>query len=80
LDWTDYRRRITGEDPVAAAERAATATGRVWLVTAAGYRPFGDRCERLRAGLTSALGHGRQMVSAGSGGGERESLWRWPAA
>jgi hypothetical protein len=47
------------------------------VVTASGYPPFGDRCERLLTALTQALGPGQRVIAAGTAGGEREALWRW---
>ncbi|MEV4754881.1 glycosyltransferase family 39 protein [Micromonospora sp. NPDC049559] len=79
LDWTDYARRIEAEDPARLADRLAAerGSGAVWLIPRYGYRPFGDRCERLAAGLRAALGPERQIPVRGPEGWEM--LWHWPA-
>ena len=78
LDWTDYARRIGAEDPAGLARQVAAdrGNGAVWFVPRYGYRPFGDRCERLRTALGEALGPGEQFPVRTRNG--REAVWHWP--
>lgn len=76
LDWTDYGRRVTGQDPTALAQEVAPAHANLWLVTASGYARFADRCQRLLTALDRNSGPGQRMFREGdrprmrrSGGG-----------
>ena len=54
VDWYDYRQRIDGASPDAAAAEAlerAGDDGAVWLVRASGYLGFEQHCESLAAAL-----------------------------
>lgn len=61
VDWVDYQRVARSSDPAAFARRLEGLAGTshdVWLVSAPGYRGFGDKCGVLAADLSGAPGYG----------------------
>jgi len=57
VDWVDYREAVTQADPRRFATMLldrAGPDGHIWVVWAAGYRPFGSRCSVLLNALREA--------------------------
>jgi uncharacterized membrane protein len=78
VDWVDYAERNKAGDPVAFARSAAAADRTVWLVVAAGYRTYGDRCDLLAETLRRVRPDNEVVVrSRGRYKPERASLVRF---
>ncbi len=79
VDWVDYAARNRAGDPVRYAALAHQRTaGAIWLVTAKGYRTYGDSCLRLADALGRQRG-GRELVQEGRKRyDEHQTLYRFP--
>ncbi|MCW2607008.1 MAG: hypothetical protein JWO60_1701 [Frankiales bacterium] len=81
VDWVDYAERNRAGDPdrfAAAADRRAR--GAVWLVTAQGYRTFGDSCQRLASALQARRGPAQRVVTPRARFEERQTVLRYGPA
>jgi uncharacterized membrane protein len=77
VDWTDYEQRNKASDPVAFGRDLAASGRTIWLVTAGGYRTFGDRCDILAETLRSSRPAEVVVRSRGRYRPERMSLLRF---
>jgi hypothetical protein len=68
VDWVDYAKRNDKADPEAFATEAVTRAGAngIWLVWSAGYRTYGDKCERLQNAIAAQRGAAHAIVPAKS--------------
>jgi mannosyltransferase len=64
IDWVDYAKRNRAADPEAFATQAVARAGAsgIWLVWSAGYRTYGDTCERLQNAIAARRGAARTIV------------------
>jgi mannosyltransferase len=66
VDWVDYAQRNLEADPDAFATEAVTRAGAnaIWLVWSAGYRTYGDKCERLQNAIAQQRGAAYTIVAS----------------
>jgi mannosyltransferase len=64
VDWVDYANRNRAADPRAFATEAVARAGSnaIWLVWSAGYRTYGDTCERLQSAIAAQRGAAHTIV------------------
>lgn len=64
VDWVDYAKRNRAADPEAFATETVARAGSngIWLVWSAGYRTYGDTCERLQNALAARRGAAHTIV------------------
>jgi hypothetical protein len=61
VDWVTYKVTAERSDPLAFARRLEAMAGHthhIWLVSAAGYEGFGEKCQTLAGALLTAPGYG----------------------
>jgi mannosyltransferase len=80
IDWTDYRDRVTGTDPIAFAQTldAANAGRAIWLVWSPNYEGVGSRCRKVQQALAALRPAGRQAVRLRRAVFENAALWYAP--
>ncbi|WP_188939606.1 glycosyltransferase family 39 protein [Nakamurella endophytica] len=80
VDWVDYAQRNGTADPEALARRlSAAADGTVWLVSAPGYRTFGDQCTELAQTLAALRGSARTVQRPDPADFEQQTVTAFPA-
>ncbi len=78
VDWVDYAQRNRAADPdLFAAAAHHRARGAIWLVTADGYRTFGDSCQRLASALQVRRGPAERVVPTRTRYDERQRVLRY---